>query len=59
MDPVGGFGAGVKAVAEELRAAGVEEVEVKLYLGGRHEMFNELNRQEVWDDLIAWLERHV
>ena len=20
---------------------------------------NELNRQEVWDDLIAWLERHV
>ena len=30
---------------------------VKLYAGGRHEMFNELNRQEVMEDLLVWLEQ--
>lgn len=55
MDPVGGHGAGVKRVAEEIRAAGVEDVTLKLYAGGRHEMFNELNAPEVYADLIAWV----
>lgn len=58
-DPVGSHGAGVKTVAEEWRAAGVKDVAVKLYPEGRHEMFNEINREEVWDDLIHWLNRFV
>ena len=29
----------------------------RLYEGGRHEMFNEINREEVLDDLIGWLGR--
>ena len=28
---------------------------LKLYEGGRHEMFNEINREEVYADLIGWL----
>jgi len=56
MDPVGGNGAGVRRVADEIRAAGVKDVKVTLYPQGRHEMFNELNREEVWSDLAAWLD---
>lgn len=55
MDPVGAHGAGVSLVAEEIKAAGVNDVTLKLYAGGRHEMFNELNAEEVLADLIVWL----
>lgn len=54
-DPVGANGKGVEKVAQEIRDAGVKEVTVKLYPEGRHEMFNEINKEEVWDDLISWL----
>jgi len=56
LDPVGANGAGVQKVAQEIRDAGVQDVEVHLYREGRHEMFNELNREEVWADLIGWLD---
>ena len=55
-DPVGSMGAGVRKVEGMLRSAGCQDVTVKLYPGGRHEMFNEINRQEVFNDLIAWIE---
>jgi len=32
---------------------------VKLYPGGRHEMFNETNRDEVLADLVGWLDARV
>ena len=56
QDPVGSMGAGVRKVEGMLRSAGCRDVTVKLYPGGRHEMFNEINRQEVFNDLIAWIE---
>ena len=31
------------------------KVQLKLYPEGRHEMLNELNRDEVVDDLLGWL----
>ena len=54
-DPVGQMGAGVRQVAEQFKKAGMENVTVKLYQDARHELFNELNRDEVTADLIAWL----
>lgn len=54
-DPVGSNGQGVRQVYEEIRAAGVQDVTLKLYEGGRHEMLNEINREEVYADLIGWL----
>lgn len=57
QDPVGQMGEGVKKVAEEYRAAGLASVTCRLYPGGRHEMFNELNREEVYADLVQWLGR--
>ena len=59
QDPVGSMGAGVRKVEGMFRSAGCRDVTVKLYPGGRHEMFNELNRQEVFDDLLAWIENKL
>src|SRR4051794_19392630 len=35
------------------------QFEEKIYPGGRHEVFNETNRDEVLDDLVAFLQRSV
>lgn len=55
MDPIGSHGTGVKKVASEYQAAGIRDVTVKLYPDGRHEMFNELNKEEAVDDLADWM----
>ncbi|HSV04374.1 MAG TPA: alpha/beta fold hydrolase [Phenylobacterium sp.] len=39
------------------KEAGLADLTVKVYPGGRHEMLNETNRAEVVADLTAWLER--
>ena len=59
QDPVGAMGKSVKQVHGFFRDHGVTDLTLKLYPGGRHEMFNELNRQEVFDDLLHWLENHL
>ena len=53
---MGDYGKGVQQVYDRLVAAGCEHVAIKLYAGGRHEMHNELNRDEVFADLVAFLE---
>lgn len=54
-DPVGGYGKGVGQVYERIKAAGVRDVTLKLYPGDRHEILNELDREQVYADLAAWL----
>ena len=39
--------------------AGLERVMRRLYPEARHELFNETNRDEVTQDLIAWLAKAV
>jgi alpha-beta hydrolase superfamily lysophospholipase len=56
-DAVGDFGRGVRRLVESYRAAGLRDVELKLYPEGRHEMLNEINREEVVSDLLAWIEK--
>lgn len=56
MDPVGSYGKGVRQVYDRLSRAGCERVALKLYEGGRHEMHNEINRDEVFGDIIRFLE---
>lgn len=58
-DPVGQDGRGVEKVADLFRAAGCTDVTVKLYPDGRHEMLNELNKMEVYQDILSWLEAKV
>lgn len=57
-DPVGKGGRGVGKVYRTYRNAGVRDVTLKVYQGGRHEMLNEINREEVYRDLIGWLHLH-
>ncbi len=54
VDPIGGA-AGGAALAEHYRSSGLTEVEFRAYEGGRHELLNETNRDEVTADLLAWL----
>ena len=54
-DPVGGFGKGVRYVYDNLNKNGAS-VQLKLYPEARHELFMETNRNEVFADLIAWIE---
>jgi alpha-beta hydrolase superfamily lysophospholipase len=56
-DPLAHGGAAVEALAERYRAAGLTDVEVRLYPGARHEVLNETNRGEVTADVIAFLDR--
>ena len=56
-DPVGSNGKGVRQAYESFKAAGLNDVSIKLYPGGRHEMHNETNRTELHADVLAFLER--
>ena len=58
-DPVGGMGKGVNAVAQRMRENGRDNVDVRLYKDGRHEMFNETNCADVWRDLNRWLKAQL
>lgn len=52
-DPVG---ANLQGLIDSYRAAGLTRLTTRIYPDGRHEMLNEINRDEVTRDLIAWLE---
>ncbi|MBV8773279.1 MAG: alpha/beta hydrolase [Deltaproteobacteria bacterium] len=56
-DPVNQNLEALKPLAERYRAAGILDVSERYYLEGRHEMFNEINRDEVMQELLAWLRR--
>ncbi|MDA8269296.1 MAG: alpha/beta hydrolase [Actinomycetota bacterium] len=58
-DAVGGPNGGGAALADAYRALGLVDVTCRSYEGGRHELFNETNRDEVLADLVAWLDRHT
>lgn len=54
-DPVSEMGKGIKSLEKCIRKSGVTDLEVKVYPGGRHEMLNEINRDEVMDFIINWI----
>ncbi len=57
-DPVGNYGKGVEKTAQAFRKAGMEDVTVKLYPLCRHELHNEINKEEVCEYLTKWIEEH-
>ena len=56
MDPVGDYSKGVNEVCKKLKKTGHKNVTMKLYEGARHEILNEINREEVFADIIDWLD---
>jgi alpha-beta hydrolase superfamily lysophospholipase len=55
-DPVGGYGKGVSAVYDRLVARELSDLTFKLYEGGRHEMLNEINKDEVYRDVLDFID---
>jgi alpha-beta hydrolase superfamily lysophospholipase len=53
-DQLGGT-KGITKLLEHYATAGLTDVQHRLYEGGRHEMFNEINRDEVIGELLGWL----
>jgi len=66
-DPVGQHLQGVRVMIDRYRQAGLKDISQDFYPGGRHEMLNEINRDEVQARLLNWIssvleklkERHV
>ena len=54
-DPVGKNGKGVLNLKNRYKKLGVKNLSCRLYEGGRHEMLNEINKEEVMNDTLAWL----
>ena len=58
-DPVGDNGRGVRAAAELARRAGQRHVDVRIYEGMRHEIFNEDDGGRVMADVLSWVEERL
>lgn len=58
-DPVGDFGVGVSKVYEQFRNEGIRDVSIKLYPGYRHEILNEKDKMQVFQDIESWMERRM
>lgn len=56
-DPVGGMAKGVLKCIDAFKRSGMKDITIKLYPEGRHEMLNERNKDEVYQDVLTWLER--
>ena len=58
QDPAAAMGAHATALATALAAHDVP-ADCKIYEGARHELLNEINRDEVTADIITWLHSHL
>lgn len=58
-DPVGDFGEGVKKVCAQYRQAGIRDVKIKLYENDRHEILQETDREQVFEDVYQWCKKRM
>ena len=54
-DPVGNNGEGVRKSYEIMKLIGSVDVTMKLFMGCRHEVLNELNKDEVYEYILNWI----
>lgn len=58
-DPVGNFGEGVKKAYAQYRQAGIRDVRMKLYPDDRHEILQETDREQVFEDVYQWCKKKM
>ena len=58
-DPFGKYGKGVESLYTNYVRSGVEDITIKLYKNSRHEILNEINRLEVYRDILSWIKKHI
>ena len=56
-DPVAGYGEGTTKAWKEFRKVGLERADIRLYPLCRHELLNEINKEEIYDHILNWLEK--
>jgi len=56
-DPVGDYGKGVLKAVDAFEKAGMRNVSSHLFADCRHEILNELNRKDVYNDVLMWMEK--
>lgn len=54
-DPINNGLEGLRLLERRWREAGVARIDTRYYAGGRHEMLNETNRDEVTSDIVDWI----
>ena len=58
-DPVGSYGKGVQKCAEVFKKVGMTDISVHIYPLCRHEILNEINKEEVYEDVLNWLQSKI
>lgn len=58
-DAVGLQGKGFLTLINNWKTTGSKDISYHLYKEGRHEMMNEINRQEVVGNLANWIKKHI
>ena len=56
-DPVGSYGKTIIKLCDIYKKIGIENLYLKSYEGARHELLNEINKEEVEKDVLAFLEK--
>lgn len=58
-DPVGSYGKGIEACIRAFHKAGMQDITKRIYPLCRHEILNEINREEVYEDVLQWIEEKI
>ncbi len=58
-DPICAYGKTLRALQNEYKSNGINDCELHLYKGDRHEIFFENDYKMIFDDLLDWINRHV
>ena len=58
-DPVGNYGKAVTKIYSTYKALGIQDISLKLYKSARHEILNELDKEQVYADLYTWLKKQI
>ena len=58
-DPVGGYGKAVEKVKRKFDEAEIKDVSITLYEGARHEILNDFCKEQVQNDILAFIETHL
>nr|HPG48882.1 alpha/beta fold hydrolase [Petrotogaceae bacterium] len=58
-DPVGKFSKAMPKILYRYHKAGMKDIQHRLYLGARHELLNEINKDEVMTDIYEWINKKI
>ncbi len=58
-DPVGDYGKSVEKVYRSFKELGMQNVQLKLYENDRHELLNEVDREDVYGDIYRWILQRI